>query len=724
MKLIRPIIRLLAILAVPLCANAQTPELSADAPIAYTAEDNLLVASGNAVYRDENTRVEADEIRYDRAANIIHAKGNVRVTRTGIRLLAEELTYDATTKSFSAGRFRAGYPPLFMEGESFEGDLEQIDFDTVTLYFREPVFNSPRLAIREGSWTPGESISGTGLRLNALGAFGIPLPGITFDMDAPTADIEAGLGFRNRLGAYAQTRWLYPVNPRLSLGGNLDLYSKRGVLIGPALDWTNAPGTLELFLDSGWIHDHAFAERGLDFLGDPIEQSRGFANFGINARNEDASLQLQSRGTYLSDSEFLRDFRDDYYFSLYQPDHYADFTWQQDQFLLNAFARRQINDYYGMVERLPELRAEWLPDEIARSGIYFQAAAAAARYRLQEVSPFPFSVPFPEAPLGLETWHNPFLDGMPDQVARPYHTRLDGSVTLTRPVHLDGGIDLILRGGGRWTHYDVDQADPLESIKEDRWVGELGFDLSRTLARTYRVDRPAWNMEKLRHVTRLSAAYRWHPGAGDAPEGALPYDLYAYHARRPALDLADLLHTDSLREWSVARLGWENRFTVAGAEGDYRELLALHLYQDLNFSAGPGEDEWDALYMEADFIPFPWLSVQYRQKFRTEEGESEASFLRTTLRSSDLWALSLQAEYLQNAIEQYDLAGSYRLTENLGLLASWRYDARLSEWIRSQYGFSRRFANVWQLEMYVAFTNEDEREDDFSVGMRLHWLSF
>ncbi|HSH09395.1 MAG TPA: hypothetical protein VK995_03350, partial [Oceanipulchritudo sp.] len=95
-----------------------------------------------------------------------------------------------------------------------------------------------------------------------------------------------------------------------------------------------------------------------------------------------------------------------------------------------------------------------------------------------------------------------------------------------------------------------------------------------------------------------------------------------------------------------------------------------------------------------------------------------------TLRSADLWSVSMEAEYLKATIEQYRLTGWYRLTENLGLTGYWQYDARLDTWTRQQYGFTRRFGNVWQMEMYVAFNDENEREDDFHVGLRITWLSY
>lgn len=678
----------------------------------------MLIATGNAVFVDENTTVEAEEIRYNRDKEQIEASGNVRVTRKGLRLLAETLTYDARTRNFSATRFRAGYPPLFIEGDSFAGNLDTVDFSKVSIYFREPVSSAPKLSMDRGSWVADEYLKGRGLSIKALGDFGIPLPGITYTFGKPTIEVDASIGFRNKLGAYAQSYWLYPFSEALAAGGNFDIYSNRGVLIGPAMQVTANDGRLTAFLNSGWIHDHNSEDRGTDRLGKRIEQDRGFVDFGLGARNE-GSLQFQTRGTYLSDSEVLRDFRRDIYIDRYHPDTFAEFTWQESNFLLNVFARAQINDYYPLVERLPEVRAEWLPKEIARTGLYLQAAATATRYRVQQL--FLPGIGFPANPLGLPRIRPAPAPGnsLPTLEETAFHNRLDGTATVTKPYHGPAGTALVLRAGARWTHYEEEGGD----ARDERWMGELGFDLSQTLARTYSVDWERFNIRQLRHQSRLSLAYRWHPWDADKLDAPL-FDNYRYHAWPPLLDLADVWHIDTLEDWNLARIGWEHRIRVADDNEAYRDFLSLNFYQDLHFSADGGEDEWDAFYTQLDLTPVDWFALQLRHKFRSEEGRSEAMFIRTMLRSADLWSLSLQMEYLEDAIEQYEVQGRYRLSEDFGLLGAWLYDSRLDAWTEQRYGITRRFGNVWQLEFYITLTDENEREDDFSVGARLNWLSF
>lgn len=727
MKLTQTIPLLLLLLA-PMAGLAQSngPELSADQPIAYTDDNGILIATGNAIYQDAGTRVEADQIRYNRVTNKVEASGNVRAMRGGVRLLTDHLVYDAGDRTFSAGRFRAGYPPLFIEGESFSGTLEAIDFSRVSVYYREPMPESPRLQVRNGRWVAGEKLSGSGVSLRALGPLSLPLPNLSYAFGTTSITASASGGYSSNLGLYGQSQILYPLNESLSIGANFDVFLQRGLLIGPALAYRSGDGLIKATVDTGWIYDDNDDKRGLDLLGQPIDPDRGFANASLEARNEDGSLQFQARTTVVTDSETLRDFRPDTYLDTYHPDTYADFTWQSGNLLVNAFARSQINDSYGLIERLPELRAEWLPTEVGQTGFYLQANASALRYRRMELVPPLVSVLFPDNPLGLPNGSDQAsIQVSPaDLVQTPTYSRLDSSFTLTRPVELGSGMDLALRAGGRWTYYDQEDADGGPAPSAERRAGELGLDLSRTVARTYRLGLPNWDIERLKHISRAVLTYRWHPGADEDADRIPSYERAIYQARRPVLDLADLPHTDTLTDWSVARLGWENLFLTA-REGDaYREFLALNLYQDFLFSAEGDADELDALYLEADFAPFNWLALQLRQKIDTNDGHTEAYFLQATVRSADLWSVSLRAEYLIDAIEQYRIQARYRLSENVGLLAEAHYDARIDTWTRQQFGLSRRFGGVWMLEAYLAFNEANLRDDDFSIGLRIRFLSF
>ncbi len=718
----------------PFLLTGQEPELSADEPIAFQSEKGLLIATGNAVFRDRNTLVEAEEIRYHRPTGRVEAEGNVRVTREGLRVLSERIVYDTASRRVESGAFRAGYPPLFFEGASFAGTLEELDFSKVSVYFREPSPDAPRLFIRKGTWFVDESITGRGLKLNLLGNVGLPLPGLELATEGTAGTIEGGMGYRERLGAYARGSVLYPLGQGLAVGGNLHLYSRRGILLGPrlalggggdeALQW-------QLDLDGGWISDQGGeTELGKDVLNEPVPGDRGYlhASALLFALEAGKGWQARAETGVRSDSEVLRDFRPDLYQEEYQPETFFETSFQKGRFLLSALARWQLNEDHTLVERIPDLSLQWLPGSFGQTDWNWQASLDLLRYRLQEAPAFPTSIPFPSLPLGFPsaTFPSPFTEAGKegDLFDSPVFDRYSGQLTLTRAYALPWGLRLNLRAGGLWRRFQGGSRRGQAGYEEETWTGELGAGLSQTLARTFRFAEAPFELEQIRHVSRLSARYRWHPRAGGrSPTEPLP-GFRPYLPKAPVLDLAALEDFDDLPEQSVLRLGWEHRLLGSFAEGNRRELLRLRLLQDLRLDAPVGADEWEAAYIEANFRPLPFLELRWNQKIRPEDGETESNLVGISLFSSDLWSVEFLATYLENAIENYHIRARHRLTQNVGLAGYWEYDARLKAWTEQRYGLTRRFGNTWQLETYVSISDEDRREADFSVGLRLTLLSF
>lgn len=711
MKLFRIITLLLLGPTASLLHAQQAPELSADSPIAYSEETGLLIATGNARFVDDNTIVVADLIRYDRATEEVEAIGNVSVTREGLRLLADSLTYDSKSRSFSARDFRIGYPPLFIEGKRFNGNLDAVDFEDISVFFREPVQSAPRIRVKSGRWVDDEYLSADGIHFDILGKLGLPLPGITYAFGKTSFDVDASLGYTDFLGAYAQSAWRYPLSPTLAVGGNIDLYSSRGLLIGPGVDWQSQDGLIELGLDTGWIHDHSFADRGFDILGNRIDQDRGFAKATLKARSEQNALQTKVRAEFLSDSEVLRDFRENRYYEDPQPDAFAEFTWQKDNLLLSAFARSRLNDGYAFVERVPDLRLEWLPAELWKSGVFLQAQARASRYRLYD--PLVGQILFPETTLYS-------APSTTRQTVDEFLNRFDTVASLTRPIALPAGWQLTLRGGTRWTRWN----DNSNTKIDDRFIGELGWDLQQSRLRVIPVEWNALDLDQLTHRSTLRLQHRWHEWDAQALNLPIAIDRSTYRQYAPLMDLADMRALDTLREGHHLRLAWENVLYGRKTEGFNRRLMSLDLYQDLFENQLSNSLDVDALYARLDISPADWFSLAWFLKFMPDDFQTEAAYFSATVRSADLWSVDIQTEFVEGAIQQYTLYSKYRVGENISLLGAAQYDARIGTWTRQRYGFSRRFGNVWELDVYVSLTDADERQDSLSLGLRVNLLAF
>ena len=106
------------------------------------------------------------------------------------------------------------------------------------------------------------------------------LPGYTHRLDGGSPFfVDTGFGVRSELGTFFQTTSLFETTPWLRLGVNLDGYTKRGVLAGPAAQYAyNADNqSITGALSSGYIEDQDDSPD--DINNQPIDPERGFVEW-------------------------------------------------------------------------------------------------------------------------------------------------------------------------------------------------------------------------------------------------------------------------------------------------------------------------------------------------------------------------------------------------------------------------------------------------------------
>ncbi|WP_043581856.1 LPS assembly protein LptD, partial [Geminisphaera colitermitum] len=178
------------------------------------------------------------------------------------------------------------------------------------------------------------------------------------------------------------------------------LYTKRGVLIGPALNYNTlkpasaaalaatdpdtfagltATGTTDTpllgatgALRSGYIHD--FGDLDQDINGNDISTNRGYIEWKHHQLLT-PSLTLNANINYWSDSEITRDYRRDQFRTNQVPDTFAELYQTGSNHTASLFLRANPNDAFQMQQRLPELRFDGHPVALG-AGIYHRLNAS------------------------------------------------------------------------------------------------------------------------------------------------------------------------------------------------------------------------------------------------------------------------------------------------------------------------------------------------------------
>lgn len=688
-------IRRLLLLALALsCAAA----LHAVEPPQLTAKQTRItpegtVFSGSAKLTQGDFILTADTINYSPKTEVAIATGNVVLTHTNRRLLAEEVTYRASDQSYEVVHFRLGQPPYFAEGEGVKGSSNSLSLQGARIFYGEPERLTPSLNTPQVDIVGGENVTTTSGRL-AIGSVPVFVtPAFTRPLtNFFTPTFEASAGTSANLGGYLDLELLLPVKKTFSLGGGLGVYTKRGVMFGPAAVYNTFGADdngMRGSFRSGYIKDQD--PFGLDIIGARLSSDRGFIEWR-HQQTISPGLTLNGEVNYWSDSEVTRDFRDDQFQKIQTPDTWLETTLAKDNYVVSAFLRAQPNDYHLMQERLPEIRFDGLPIQVG-AGIYHRINASVAVLREED----------------------------PTGVAKDLRSdRLDAYYSLTRPYSPREWLSITPVLGGRATHYN-------RAIGRDhytRLLGEAGFDAELRSSAVYHTQSETWGINGLRHLVTPKISYRYIPEADNGARYIPQIDRRVFDTYLPPLGLGDRRNIDDLAATNTLRVGVDNVLQTRSQTYGSRDLVSLALATDIYFDDRPGTEKTSPLHAALAVTPADWLIFDLYQRFTVQTGTLEEINTGVTFRDSNVWSLRLSNHYLKGnainpAIEEYVADYYLRLNEIYSIYASARYNALISSFTSQELGLQQRLSRIWTISYLLSFSDGSTRESDFSFSIRV-----
>jgi len=155
-----------------------------------------------------------------------------------------------------------------------------------------------------------------------------------------------------------------------------------------------------------------------------------------------------------------------------------------------------------------------------------------------------------------------------------------------------------------------------------------------------------------------------------------------------------------------------------------RDLLALNLASDVNFSTQPGQRRWSELYAQMTLAPAAWLRLELFQRVSARTLALRELNTGLELVDHEWWALRLSSAYLQDQIEQYNLQVERRLNEVWQGIAQLRYDARVKRWNELSFGLRQNLRNTWTIRYEVSWYQGRQREGSFGVNVEVGLIRF
>ncbi|MGA3007211.1 MAG: hypothetical protein ABSE59_04900, partial [Opitutaceae bacterium] len=224
----------LLMLAATLHAASFLPEITGkSSTYDLNTQETVIAGDAQLVYGD--AVLTADEIRFNRNTNIATADGRVVLTHGTQRLLTDHLTYRLSDGFFQVGRVRLGEYPFYVSADSAAGTKAKITFKNAYFTLHEPNPFTPTVHAETLVYEPGKFLSADGNSVGVGPVRPLILPHFNQRIeDNPLlSDFTADAGYRSNLGPYAGVGLELPVMPDAKLGGSVDYYIKRGVLLSP-----------------------------------------------------------------------------------------------------------------------------------------------------------------------------------------------------------------------------------------------------------------------------------------------------------------------------------------------------------------------------------------------------------------------------------------------------------------------------------------------------------
>lgn len=695
----RPFSLLLSFLPFALLANRPAVAAAPLQPVITSETQDFdgntreVIGRGGATATIGDMLLTADEIRFRTTTQVVVASGHAILTRGERRLLADTITYNLKDGTYTVSDLRVGEYPLYVTGTSATGDRTTLVVNDAQATVHEPGHFVPTLHAARIYYTPGEKLRAEGANVGVGEVRPVIFRLFQQDLQEPLISyVSLDGGYRSSLGLYGEAGLHVPVGPNLRLGGDLGVYTNRGVMVGPSGTYSSTREGAEYdgSFSSGFIRDHG--KRLTDVLGEPVPKNRGFVAWD-HQQQLAPHLTLTGELNYWKDSEILRDFRPDDFFQVQQPDTFLESVYTGPNYFVSLFARFQPNSFQLVQQRLPELRFDLLPITFG-PGITERFNASFAVLR--------------EDPLA----------GSGPQLRSD---RFDAYYGLSRTFAPQEWLSFTPVAGGRFTHYTRATGG---RDTYTRMLGEIGFDASLRTSGIYQYKNEAWGIDGLRHLMTPRLSYRYIPEADKGRAYIPPIDRETFSTYLQPLGLGLVRSIDDLHATNTLRLGLDNTVQTRDATYGSRDLLVLNLAADFRFKRPPGVRDVSEVHTEFALMPASWMQLDTYSSFAPQSFTLREFNSGLTLHDGNQWSVRFSSNFLRRELEDYQVDTRMRINEAYEAVVRLQYDVRKHRFNEQAYGIRHKISNLWLAEYALTLYDGPRRESRVGFNVQLTVIGF
>lgn len=692
---------------------ANLPELSSINPIEFDEVAQKLVASNEATFDFEDIHLKADVITFYKNYNLLNARGEINFVSNNHRLLSDDFALDVESKTFSINNIKYGAWPYYITAKSGGGNDEKIHLNHGEFYYGDPDSLSPNLKAQKVTIVnrAGEKkviFKDAFLRIGKVPVF--YLPKIKYDLENNPYFAYTQIGYEGEYGAYLQTLSLFPIYDWLRVGLNLDFYTDRGTLVGPAIQYQKERKNAWISgaISSGFINDKGIT--GVDIAQNPIDKERDFL-LAQHKQIHNNKLFITLQTNHLSDSEVLRDFKESIYTQNQFPLNFFEAAYITENYGFSAFAHFENDDFSKTRERLPEISLHYFPNPIFGSSLFHHANISYSQIEETAINPSLFN-----------------------QINPLKYTVLDVNYGIVDNYTYNKWLKITPKAEYRGFQYskDFSSNDPsLDQFNQHYDFVLYGIDISSQYQAVYPTSNKLWNIQGLRHIfepslsiTRIQSLDSHALNAYISNESS-PSFLFS----RPTTSLIDYRNLDQINELFLTRLSLNNYFQTRRSSYGSRNIMDLHVIADFYHSyknRNPNDtvSEKNALWLEFKINPAPWLKFEMASRLKSHSLNVVENYTRLVLKSSLFWELALSTYFKENFADQVGIDYLYKLNDNTHFSAFLWADLKNDTIPRFKLSIDKISNTSWKTSYSINYRKDQRRGEDLSFDIGLELIAY
>ncbi len=534
--------------------------------------------------------IKADKITYYEDKGIVEAEGNVTLKRGDQFIATDKLRYDLKTKK-GVATFAASYAePWYGWGQKIV-KVTDTQYEIENGYVTTCDYIKPhwKIKVKKATLYANEKI----VARNAVIYVGkVPIfywPKYVHSLKEDRSPFNVVVGRNHDWGFYILTSYnMFFRNVKPSI--HLDYRQKNKWAAGADVEYQTSDEGRGL-VTTYYANDK---HRELP-SGEIVEDSRYRAKLKhIQPLWKDTTATLEVNK--LSDIDVIDDFFRDEYEKEVQPETFLNITKYHPDYIINLLVKKRINDFYDVVERLPELSFRVRDQQMFNTPFYYESNSSIANLKRQFAN-------------DAEPSYDSF--------------RFDTFHKFSYPKKYFGWLTAVPRLGVRETYYS-------HGVEEDdlfRTVVSTELEFFTKIFKIWDVENRKYDIRGLRHVVEPNITYFYTPEPNVTPDELLQFDKI-----------------DQIDRENKFRLGVRNKLQTK-RYGSNWDLIDFNTYTYFFPEENEEGRDFSDIFFDMEIRPSDHFLLDFDAQWDQYDAVIENFNTQLTIFQQDLWAVNLEYRF-------------------------------------------------------------------------------